>query len=127
MIPENSICYQTSNEMLVHLTTPKSSIQTEHTLVLDISGSMGHPAKITGENNKKIDTDRSYLDLTLHCMKMYIHNIKDNDLLTVIVFNNNAYTILQNEIIPDADIDSPWTGNLNKMLSRGLVINFTFE
>ncbi|MBN08887.1 MAG: PorT protein [Flavobacteriaceae bacterium] len=34
---------------------------------------------------------------------------------------------LQNEIIPDADIDSPWTGNLNKMLSRGLVINFTFE
>ena len=102
MIPENSICYQTSNEMLVHLTTPKSSIQTEHTLVLDISGSMGYPAKITDENNKKIDTDRSYLDLTLHCMKMYIHNIKENDLLTVIVFNNVAYTILQNEIINES-------------------------
>ncbi len=34
---------------------------------------------------------------------------------------------LQNEIIPDYEIDSPWTGNIKNMFSRGFVINFTFE
>ena len=33
----------------------------------------------------------------------------------------------QNELIPDFDADSPWTGNLKNMFSRGFVINFTFE
>lgn len=32
-----------------------------------------------------------------------------------------------NELVPDADANSPWTSNLNKMTSRGVFINFTFQ
>ncbi|NER12408.1 outer membrane beta-barrel protein [Leptobacterium flavescens] len=31
------------------------------------------------------------------------------------------------ELVPDADPNSPWTGNLNSIFSRGVFINFTFE
>ena len=37
---------------------------------------------------------------------------------------------MQNELIPDNVIpksDSPWTGGITKMVSRGFAINFTFE
>tara|TARA_X000001036_G_scaffold198870_1_gene187109 strand:+ start:226 stop:966 length:741 start_codon:yes stop_codon:yes gene_type:complete len=34
---------------------------------------------------------------------------------------------LQNEIIPDNIENSPWTGHISKMFSRGFAINFTFE
>jgi len=34
---------------------------------------------------------------------------------------------LQNEILPDEDPNSPWTGKITKMLSRGFAINLTFE
>ena len=33
----------------------------------------------------------------------------------------------QNELIPDADPTSPWTGKINKMLSRGIAVIITFE
>lgn len=33
----------------------------------------------------------------------------------------------QNELIPDADPASPWTGKINKMLSRGIAVIITFE
>ena len=33
----------------------------------------------------------------------------------------------QNELIPDADPTSPWTGKINNMLSRGIAIIITFE
>lgn len=34
---------------------------------------------------------------------------------------------LNNELISDYDLNSPWTSNIKNMYSRGLVINFTFE
>lgn len=34
---------------------------------------------------------------------------------------------LQNELIPDKDPNSPWTGNLNGIKTRGVLINLTFE
>ncbi|MBD1261827.1 PorT family protein [Maribacter polysiphoniae] len=34
---------------------------------------------------------------------------------------------ISDELVPDNDPDSPWTGNLAGMRTRGLFINFTFE
>src|SRR5690606_32958668 len=34
---------------------------------------------------------------------------------------------LSDELQPDEDPNSPWTGNINNMYSRGVFINFTFE
>ncbi len=34
---------------------------------------------------------------------------------------------LTNELIPDNDPNSPWTGNIEAMRTRGIFINFTFE
>ena len=34
---------------------------------------------------------------------------------------------LQNELIPDNTPDSPWTGNIVNMVSRGVVLNLVFE
>lgn len=34
---------------------------------------------------------------------------------------------LNNELIPDNDPNSPWTGNLASMKTRGIFINFTFQ
>lgn len=36
---------------------------------------------------------------------------------------------MQNELIPDnpSNGNSPWTGKINKMLSRGVIVNLTFE
>ncbi len=34
---------------------------------------------------------------------------------------------LGNELIPDNDPNSPWTGNISSMKTRALVINFTFQ
>ncbi|WP_108244743.1 type IX secretion/gliding motility protein PorT/SprT [Muricauda brasiliensis] len=34
---------------------------------------------------------------------------------------------LTDELVPDADPNSPWTGNIAAMRTRGIFINFTFE
>ena len=34
---------------------------------------------------------------------------------------------LTNELVPDDDPNSPWTGNINAARTRGIFINFTFE
>ena len=34
---------------------------------------------------------------------------------------------LTNELVPDDDPNSPWTGNLDGMYTRGIFVNFTFE
>jgi hypothetical protein len=34
---------------------------------------------------------------------------------------------VQNELIPDADIESPWTGKILNMFSRGVAVIITFE
>ncbi|WP_340075596.1 porin family protein [Leptobacterium sp. I13] len=34
---------------------------------------------------------------------------------------------INDELVPDADPNSPWTSNIDKMASRGIFINFTFE
>lgn len=34
---------------------------------------------------------------------------------------------LNNEIVPDVDANSPWTGNIHSMKTRGLFINLTFQ
>jgi hypothetical protein len=34
---------------------------------------------------------------------------------------------LSDELVPDNDPNSPWTGNIDAMRTRGLFINFTFE
>ncbi|MGB5227344.1 MAG: porin family protein [Eudoraea sp.] len=34
---------------------------------------------------------------------------------------------LSNELVPDNDPDSPWTGNIDAMKTRGIFVNFTFE
>jgi hypothetical protein len=34
---------------------------------------------------------------------------------------------LQNELVPDNDPNSPWTGHLESIMTRGLYINLTFE
>ena len=34
---------------------------------------------------------------------------------------------MNDEIIRDADPNSPWTGNISKMQTRGVFINFTFQ
>ncbi|MRI01485.1 outer membrane beta-barrel protein [Kriegella sp. EG-1] len=34
---------------------------------------------------------------------------------------------INDELVRDADVNSPWTGNVDAMRSRGLFINFTFE
>lgn len=34
---------------------------------------------------------------------------------------------LQNELVPDTDPNSPWTGNINKLQTRGIFINFAFH
>lgn len=32
-----------------------------------------------------------------------------------------------NELVPDVDLNSPWTGNINGIYTRAIFINFTFE
>jgi hypothetical protein len=34
---------------------------------------------------------------------------------------------MQNELIPDNDPESPWTGKINNMFSRGVALIITFE
>ena len=34
---------------------------------------------------------------------------------------------ISNELVPDQDPNSPWTGNIEGMFTRGIFINFTFE
>lgn len=34
---------------------------------------------------------------------------------------------LTNELVPDEDPNSPWTGNIDALRTRGIFINFTFE
>ncbi|MGH2665775.1 porin family protein [Flavobacterium sp.] len=34
---------------------------------------------------------------------------------------------MKNELIPDNDPNSPWTGNVDKMVTRGIFINFAFH
>ena len=34
---------------------------------------------------------------------------------------------LKNEVVPDLDPNSPWTGNINKMSTRAIFINFSFH
>lgn len=34
---------------------------------------------------------------------------------------------LSDELVPDNDPNSPWTGNINSLKTRGIFINFTFE
>ncbi|SFR32144.1 Outer membrane protein beta-barrel domain-containing protein [Robiginitalea myxolifaciens] len=34
---------------------------------------------------------------------------------------------LNNELVPDVDPASPWTGNIEAMRTRGIFVNFTFE
>jgi hypothetical protein len=34
---------------------------------------------------------------------------------------------LSNELVPDNDPNSPWTGNIDAMKTRGFFVNFTFE
>lgn len=34
---------------------------------------------------------------------------------------------LQNELIPDSSVSSPWTSNITSLVNRGLVLNLTFE
>ena len=34
---------------------------------------------------------------------------------------------LTDELVPDNDPNSPWTGNIANMKTRGLFVNFTFE
>lgn len=34
---------------------------------------------------------------------------------------------INNELVPDNDPNSPWTGNINAMYTRGVFVNFTFE
>jgi len=34
---------------------------------------------------------------------------------------------LTDELVPDKDPNSPWTGNINAMRTRGIFINLTFE
>lgn len=34
---------------------------------------------------------------------------------------------INDELVPDNDPNSPWTGNIEAMMTRGLFINFTFE
>ncbi len=34
---------------------------------------------------------------------------------------------ITDELVPDNDINSPWTGNIDGLRTRGLFINFTFE
>ena len=34
---------------------------------------------------------------------------------------------MTDELVPDMDVNSPWTGNISSMQSRGIFINFTFQ
>lgn len=34
---------------------------------------------------------------------------------------------ITDELVPDNDVNSPWTGNIDALRTRGLFINFTFE
>jgi hypothetical protein len=34
---------------------------------------------------------------------------------------------MSDELVQDDDPNSPWTGNINSMSSRGVFINFTFQ
>ena len=34
---------------------------------------------------------------------------------------------ITDEVVPDNDPNSPWTGNINGMFTRGVFVNFTFE
>ncbi|MDG1570824.1 porin family protein [Robiginitalea sp. M366] len=34
---------------------------------------------------------------------------------------------ITDELVPDTDPNSPWTGNINAMHTRGIFVNFTFE
>jgi hypothetical protein len=34
---------------------------------------------------------------------------------------------VKNELVPDNDLESPWTGNIDKLSTRGIFINLTFH
>lgn len=91
--------YQNETNLLITLNESTNMLQKHHIVVLDISTSMESLATINDESGNKVETQLSYLDLTKHCIKMYIHSIVENDLFTLIVFSDNAYNIFTKEIV----------------------------
>ena len=71
-------------------------------LIIDVSGSTGSSALITDEHGNKVPTDFSYLDLIKHCLNVYIHSLsqdENDNLVTIIIFNNKAYPIIESKIV----------------------------
>ena len=111
--------YQTNNELLVTINNVQTMLKKHHIVVLDISTSMDSLATINDESGNKVATQLSYLDLTKHCIKMYIHSIDEDDLFTLIVFSDNAYSIFTKEIV-NTDTTEELINRLMRIKANGL-------
>ena len=54
------------------------------------------------------------------------HSSKHSDLEELTQSNYLKFGI-KDELVRDDDPNSPWTGNINSMKTRGVFINFTFQ
>ncbi|KAL6918187.1 hypothetical protein ACHAP8_008196 [Fusarium lateritium] len=82
------------NGLLIKIDTPKEpSVNIPHVpcdivLVIDISGSMGQPAPVPGEDQESAGL--SVLDLTKHAARTIIETMNDNDRLSIVTFASKA-------------------------------------
>ncbi|KAG8671092.1 hypothetical protein FPOAC2_04413 [Fusarium poae] len=82
------------NGLLIKIETPKEpSINIPHVpcdivLVIDVSGSMGQPAPVPGEDQES--TGLSVLDLTKHAARTIIETMNENDRLSIVTFASKA-------------------------------------
>ena len=72
--------------------------------------------RIFSRDEKKQDDMRKYYSNSK--IKFFIGDVRDKDRLDFAI---------NDEIIRDVDPNSPWTGNVTSMKTRGVFINFTFR
>ncbi|CAF3487630.1 unnamed protein product [Fusarium graminearum] len=82
------------NGLLIKIETPKEpSVNIPHVpcdivLVIDVSGSMGQPAPVPGEDQESAGL--SVLDLTKHAARTIIESMNENDRLSIVTFASKA-------------------------------------
>ncbi|CEI60402.1 hypothetical protein FVEN_g6545 [Fusarium venenatum] len=82
------------NGLLIKIETPKEpSVNIPHVpcdivLVIDVSGSMGQPAPVPGEDQESAGL--SVLDLTKHAARTIIETMNENDRLSIVTFASKA-------------------------------------
>ncbi len=82
-----------------------------------------------GSNEKALDDNRSGTFRMKHNLLNYEIGFGIDFYTEYFKFSPSIRGIfaLTDELVPDNDANSPWTGNIEAMRTRGIFVNFTFE